>query len=122
MDPVDIEEELRRWRASGLPLETQRSALTGLRQQLERVCEEQIHLVDTLTRELVYSLCWPQKIGEDTLVSKAYRLLGPTVFPIPDDPDPIRLSLEIQEERLQHLNELSSEIDALLALIEASER
>lgn len=122
MDPVDIEEELRRWRASGLPLETQRSALTGLRQQLERVCEEQSVLVDTLTRELVYSLCWPQEIGEDTLVSKAYRLLGPTVFPVPDDPDPIRLSLEIQEERLQHLNELISEIDALLALIEASER
>jgi hypothetical protein len=122
VDPVDIEEELHRWRASGLPPETQKSALRSLRRKLEHACEEQKNLIDTLTRELVYSLCWPQEIGEDTLVSRAYRLLGPTVFPIPDDPDPIRLSLEIQEDRLQHLNGLLSEIDALVALIEANER
>jgi hypothetical protein len=121
VDPVDIEEELHRWHTSGMPVETQRAALSSLRQLLEEAYREQRHVVDTLTRELVYSLCWPQEIGEDTLVSKAYRILGPAVFPIPDDPDPIRLSLEVQEERLRNLNTLMSEVDALLALIQADE-
>ena len=121
MDPVHIEEELRRWRASGMPPETQRSALASLRQVLEQACGEQMRVVDALTRELVYSLCWPQELGEDTLISRAYRLLGPAVFPIPDDPDPIRLSLDVQQERLRDLNALVSEVDALIALINADE-
>jgi hypothetical protein len=121
VDPFGIEEELQRWRASGLPLQTQRSALASLRRQLEHACEEQKRVVDTLTTELVYSLCWPQEIGEDTLVSRAYRLLGPAVFPIPDDPDPVRLSLQVQEERLQQLNTLMNEVDALLAAIKIDE-
>jgi hypothetical protein len=119
VDLIDIDNELNRWRSTGLPTGTQRSALVNLREKVEYAREEQKEAVDALTQELAYSLCWPEGIGEDTLVSKAYRLLGPVAFPIPDDPDPIRLSLKAQQERLQSLNELISEIDALLARLDS---
>lgn len=109
----DAQAEADRWAATGLPGTTLLEALAHLVASAREACREERLLVDALRRELAYSLCWPQEIGGDTLVSRAYTLMGPLRFPIPGDPEPLRQSLEAHEEHLGALEELVRQTEAL---------
>ncbi len=118
MDPTDLQAELKLWRSTELSHETRTMALLDLQNKVKNALSQQKELVDALKKELTYSLCWPEEIGSSTLVSKVYMLLGPADFPIPDDPEPIRLSLEVNEEKLSSLKTVLKDIQTLLSLLE----
>ena len=122
MEAIDLEEEMTLWKSTELSFEIKRMALVSLEETAKSARDEQKQLVDALRRELAYSLCWPRHIGKDTLVSKAYRLLGPNLFPIPDDPEPLHLALGVHEEKLSHMDDLLTELETLLSLMEDEER
>lgn len=104
-DP-SLQREVERWLATGLPLPTLLNALDGLIGSLSEALREEASLLESLQRELVYSLCWPSEVGERSLVSDAYASMGPTRFPIPADPEPLQVSIASQREKLDVLRAL----------------
>lgn len=117
IEPIDVQAEFARWSATGLPRDTMREALDHLIGVAREALAEERRLAASLRRELAYSLCWPDAVGEQTLVSRAYSLMGPTRFPTPGDPEPVRASLVACEEQAAALAALIEQATALQALI-----
>ncbi len=109
----DVDEEASRWLNAGLPHEMLVAAADHLLRAAIEARDEEERLVTALRRELVYSLCWPEEVGQESLVSRAYLLMGQSRFPTPGDPEPVRQSLHAHEERLQALRDLVEDVQAL---------
>ncbi|MBN1425430.1 hypothetical protein JXA88_12825 [Candidatus Fermentibacteria bacterium] len=118
LESFDVQAEADRWMATGLSGEALDAALAYLVASATEACQEERRLVEALRRELAYSLTWPQEIGGQTLVSRAYTHMGPLRFPIPGDPEPLRQSLEAHEERLKALDALIRHAEKLRQRLE----
>jgi len=116
-EPIDVQAELARWRRTGLPVETLAAAADHMEATTTQAFEEERELVEALRRELAYSLCWPEELGDQSLVSRAYMLMGQVRFPTPGDPEPVRQTLEAHEERLGALSELLAQVRELRKLL-----
>ena len=116
-EPIDVQAELARWRGTGLPRDSLVAAADYLVATGTQAFEEERELVEALRRELVYSLCWPEKPGDQSVVSSAYMLMGPARFPTPGDPEPVREALDAHEALLSALSTLLNQVKELRGLL-----
>ncbi len=120
MESIDMHRELHRWRSADLPHELRNRALQRLEDKISDALKEETCFIRELEIELAYSLCWPDEPGTHSLVSKAYTLLGSHILPIPDDPEPIRESLQIHRDRLVSLQQLHQQIKEIRRMLEST--